>query len=431
MRNAAMLAAIASTSASATRLRRPLRNRHAPLARRPNARRSRRRPPARYPHRASPRGGSSRHRAPAPLARRRPGPVHVPRDRRRSHEAHGRDVGCSRSRSTASLSPCTTLNTPAGRPPSERSAAIYSDGLVLFPRLHHKGVAARIAVESIHIGTIAGKLKGVIPAQTPSGWRSEKLSTPEHLLAERPLEQLRHAAGELHVLDAARDLAHRVRHDLAVLRRDQRRELLAPRRAARGHETALPNVATATRPATPGTPRSRRRPRGQPRRATRGRRWQSACRLPGRTPGPSGPTRRRRRRRRSSDGCSAFAQRRQRRAAPSRRRRPGLGCRPHAGPFRDARHAGVDIPRVLPSGMGAPASKHAAHARRGRSARAARHQRGGCARRGARRVSPALAPAEPARRDEATPARGHQQFPRRAHATRAVHHRYRWQRRGG
>ena len=30
-----------------------------------------------------------------------------------------------------------------------------------------------IAIGYIHIGTIAGKLKGVMPATTPSGWRIE------------------------------------------------------------------------------------------------------------------------------------------------------------------------------------------------------------------------------------------------------------------
>ena len=30
-----------------------------------------------------------------------------------------------------------------------------------------------IATGYIHIGTMAGKLNGVMPAQTPSGWRSE------------------------------------------------------------------------------------------------------------------------------------------------------------------------------------------------------------------------------------------------------------------
>ena len=35
-----------------------------------------------------------------------------------------------------------------------------------------------MATGNIHIGTIAGKLKGVMPATTPSGWRIEWLSTP-------------------------------------------------------------------------------------------------------------------------------------------------------------------------------------------------------------------------------------------------------------
>ena len=34
------------------------------------------------------------------------------------------------------------------------------------------------ALANIHIGTIAGKLNGVIPATTPSGWRIEYTSTP-------------------------------------------------------------------------------------------------------------------------------------------------------------------------------------------------------------------------------------------------------------
>jgi allophanate hydrolase subunit 1 len=34
------------------------------------------------------------------------------------------------------------------------------------------------ALANIHIGTIAGKLNGVIPATTPSGWRIEYTSMP-------------------------------------------------------------------------------------------------------------------------------------------------------------------------------------------------------------------------------------------------------------
>ena len=34
------------------------------------------------------------------------------------------------------------------------------------------------AIGNIHIGTIAGKLNGVMPAQTPIGWRTDQLSMP-------------------------------------------------------------------------------------------------------------------------------------------------------------------------------------------------------------------------------------------------------------
>ena len=81
---------------------------------------------------------------------------------------------CSRIASTATLSPWTTLNTPSGRPASFSSSAVrteadgsFSDGLRtnVFPQA--------IAGAHIHMGTIAGKLKGVMPATTPSGWRIE------------------------------------------------------------------------------------------------------------------------------------------------------------------------------------------------------------------------------------------------------------------
>jgi len=78
--------------------------------------------------------------------------------------------GCSRSRSTATLSPCTTLNTPSGSPASFQNSAIrftgegsFSLGLIItaFP--------AAIAIGKNHMGTMAGKLKGEMIAQTPSG----------------------------------------------------------------------------------------------------------------------------------------------------------------------------------------------------------------------------------------------------------------------
>jgi allophanate hydrolase subunit 1 len=37
---------------------------------------------------------------------------------------------------------------------------------------------------NIHIGTMAGKLNGVMPATTPSGWRIEYASTPVEMFSE-------------------------------------------------------------------------------------------------------------------------------------------------------------------------------------------------------------------------------------------------------
>ena len=93
--------------------------------------------------------------------------------------------GSVNSTSTDSLSPCTTLNTPSGNPDSCSSLASararegsFSEGFStkVFP------VAS--AMGNIHIGTIAGKLNGVIPTQTPRGCISEWLSTPVPTLAE-------------------------------------------------------------------------------------------------------------------------------------------------------------------------------------------------------------------------------------------------------
>src|SRR5882757_1250423 len=87
-------------------------------------------------------------------------------------------LGCASRRSTATLSPCTTLNTPAGRPASAHSAAsqLAADGsfslglsTTVFP--------VAIAIGKNQHGTIAGKLNGLMIATTPSGWRSDATST--------------------------------------------------------------------------------------------------------------------------------------------------------------------------------------------------------------------------------------------------------------
>ena len=93
--------------------------------------------------------------------------------------------GWSSRASTAILSPCTTLNTPSGRPASFSSRASSTDrdgsrseGFMT------KVLPQAMATGNIHIGTMAGKLNGDMPATTPSGWRMAALSTPEPTCSE-------------------------------------------------------------------------------------------------------------------------------------------------------------------------------------------------------------------------------------------------------
>src|ERR1700760_1261898 len=83
-------------------------------------------------------------------------------------------LGCSSSRSTATLSPWTTLSTPGGSPASANSCAqkFAADGSRSLG-LSTNVLPHAIAIGYIHIGTIAGKLNGGVPATTPSGWRIE------------------------------------------------------------------------------------------------------------------------------------------------------------------------------------------------------------------------------------------------------------------
>ncbi len=76
--------------------------------------------------------------------------------------------------STATLSPCTTCSTPSGRPASIASSArrtgtdgSFSEGFRI------KALPQASDTAAIHSGIMAGKLNGVMPAQTPSGWRIE------------------------------------------------------------------------------------------------------------------------------------------------------------------------------------------------------------------------------------------------------------------
>ena len=87
--------------------------------------------------------------------------------------------GCASSASTASLSPLTTLNTPSGRPASFRRPARISAAEGSRSEGFRTNVLPQTsAIGNIHSGTIAGKLNGVMPATTPSGWRSVYASMP-------------------------------------------------------------------------------------------------------------------------------------------------------------------------------------------------------------------------------------------------------------
>ncbi len=79
----------------------------------------------------------------------------------------------------------------------------------------------------IHMGTMAGKLKGVMPAQTPMGWRMVLQSMPASHVVERIAHhQARHAAGHFHHLDHAADFGPGVVPGLPVLARQDGREFI-------------------------------------------------------------------------------------------------------------------------------------------------------------------------------------------------------------
>ena len=71
---------------------------------------------------------------------------------------------------------------------------------------------------AFHSGIIAGKLNGVMPATTPSGWRIEYTSMPVPAPSVySPLSRCGMPIGELDDLDAALDVALGVGDGLAVL----------------------------------------------------------------------------------------------------------------------------------------------------------------------------------------------------------------------
>src|ERR1700740_2884639 len=81
--------------------------------------------------------------------------------------------------STATLSPCSTVNTPSGRPASFHNCASHREADGSFSLgLSTTALPAAIAIGKNHIGTIAGKLKGEMMPTTPRGCLMEYTSMP-------------------------------------------------------------------------------------------------------------------------------------------------------------------------------------------------------------------------------------------------------------
>ena len=89
--------------------------------------------------------------------------------------------------STATLSPLSTLNTPSGRPASVHSPAIHSaaDGTFSLG-LSTTVLPAAMAIGKNHIGTMAGKLNGLMIATGPSGCRMDDTSTRVEAFSVKP-----------------------------------------------------------------------------------------------------------------------------------------------------------------------------------------------------------------------------------------------------
>ena len=137
---------------------------------------------------------------------------------------------------TASASPWTTFRTPvtsvpASAPASMNSSARRTGTLGSFSEgLRMKVLPQAMATPNIHIGIIAGKLNGVMPAPTPKRLaHGIDVDPGSGALGVLALEHVRNAAGELDDLQPTLDVAARVGDDLAVLAGEQRRQLVHPR----------------------------------------------------------------------------------------------------------------------------------------------------------------------------------------------------------
>jgi hypothetical protein len=91
---------------------------------------------------------------------------------------------------TQSCVPCTMLMVPGGKPASSAS----SISLTAVPGTRSEGLRTKVlpvamASGYIHKGIMAGKLKGAMPAQTPSGCNHKGLVSRESLVPQQQQQQ--------------------------------------------------------------------------------------------------------------------------------------------------------------------------------------------------------------------------------------------------
>ena len=148
--------------------------------------------------------------------------VDVARDRGRADEAHRADVRVLEDRVDRHLVALDDVEHAVGQAGVGEQPASTSAARVLLEGLRMKVLPHAIAFAHIQIGTIAGKLNGVMPATTPAAdgsrtrrrrWTPARRSRPS---ADAGCRRV------LDILEPALHLAHRVRDDLAVLRREHR-----------------------------------------------------------------------------------------------------------------------------------------------------------------------------------------------------------------
>jgi hypothetical protein len=107
------------------------------------------------------------------------GLVDVVGNRGRAHEAHGLHIRVLEQRVNRHLVALHHVEHAIGQAGLLQQIGDQQRGRrVGRGRLEHKGVAAAMATGNIHMGTMTGKLNGVMPATTPSGWRRVQLSMP-------------------------------------------------------------------------------------------------------------------------------------------------------------------------------------------------------------------------------------------------------------